>query len=116
MYDRFVDVVAEGRPGLDEPAVRRLADGRVYSASQALELGLIDRIAGMRDVIGVAKTRSGTSRMRLVAYRRPLAHRPNYYAQAHESSKGDVNLVNIDLPASLAGATPRFMYLWSPGN
>lgn len=43
-YEIFVDVVEEGR-GLDEVTVKKLADGRVYSPTQAKELGLIDEIA-----------------------------------------------------------------------
>ena len=43
MYGRFVTIVAEGRD-LSEERVRELGDGRVYTAAQALENGLIDRI------------------------------------------------------------------------
>ncbi len=43
-YERFVDVVAEGR-GMSEDEVRTLADGRIYTATQAKENGLIDEIA-----------------------------------------------------------------------
>lgn len=42
--DYFVDVVVKGR-GLAEDKVRLLADGRTYTAKQALENGLIDEIA-----------------------------------------------------------------------
>ena len=42
-YDIFVDIVAENRK-LDKAKVREIADGRVYSAMQAKELGLIDEI------------------------------------------------------------------------
>jgi protease-4 len=40
-YGQFVTAVAEGR-GLDEAVVRGFADGRVFTGSQALELGLVD--------------------------------------------------------------------------
>ncbi|QIB69005.1 signal peptide peptidase SppA [Aminipila butyrica] len=42
-YDQFVGLVAEGRQ-MDEQKVRALADGRIYTAKQALSLGLIDAI------------------------------------------------------------------------
>ena len=42
-FDQFVGIVCEGR-GLDEETVRTIADGRIYTASQALELNLIDEI------------------------------------------------------------------------
>lgn len=116
MYERFVRVVDEARPNLDETKVRELADGRVYLAGQALENGLIDRIATVRETIQAVKQRVGAKKIRLVTYRRPLAYRPNFYAQAPYRPGGDVNLINIDLPDWLGAATPRFMYLWSPGR
>ena len=42
-YGQFVAAVAQGR-GLDEEAVRRFADGRVFSGAQARELGLVDEL------------------------------------------------------------------------
>ena len=43
-YSKFVGIVVEGR-GMTEDAVKALADGRTYTAEQALEAGLIDMIA-----------------------------------------------------------------------
>lgn len=42
-YNQFVGIVCEGR-GMDEARVRQLADGRIYTAQQALDNGLIDGI------------------------------------------------------------------------
>ncbi|MGX6978600.1 signal peptide peptidase SppA [Vagococcus elongatus] len=42
-YDRFVNIVSEGR-GMDEKVVREIADGRIYDGKQALENGLVDAI------------------------------------------------------------------------
>ncbi len=114
MYERFVAVVDRGRPKLDEAAVRLLADGRVYTARQALEKGLIDHIATMRQAIDRVKDRIGAKRVRLVAYRRPPAYRPNYYASWPQVPAGDINLLNVELVPGLIPAAPRFMYLWVP--
>lgn len=43
-YERFVDIVEAGR-SMSEKAVKKLADGRTYTAKQALKNGLIDKIA-----------------------------------------------------------------------
>lgn len=53
LFDQFVTAVAEGR-GMDEEAVRSLADGRVYSGRQALDLGLVDELGGFWDAVLVA--------------------------------------------------------------
>lgn len=49
-YEQFIGIVAEGR-GMDIEKVRKLADGRIYSASQAKELGLIDEIGSFDDAM-----------------------------------------------------------------
>ena len=46
-YDQFVGIVAQGRDFTEE-YTRQIADGRIYSAQQALENGLVDEI-GFRD-------------------------------------------------------------------
>jgi protease IV len=45
LYDQFVAMVAAGRH-MDSDKVRQLGDGRGYTGTQALRLGLIDEIGG----------------------------------------------------------------------
>ncbi|MCI9078345.1 MAG: signal peptide peptidase SppA [Lachnospiraceae bacterium] len=47
-YDQFIDIVCDGR-GMDEGTVRKIADGRIYSAKQALKNGLVDEIGLLED-------------------------------------------------------------------
>ncbi len=42
-YDQFIDIVCSGR-SMDEETVRQIADGRIYSAKQALKNGLVDEV------------------------------------------------------------------------
>jgi protease-4 len=112
MYERFVGVVVAGRPGLSEAEVRRLADGRVYTSQQALDAGLIDRIATLREAVDLVKKDVGAKRIRLVAYQRPLDFRPNYYAES--PAPQPVNLLNVQLPPDPAALAPRFLYVWIP--
>jgi protease IV len=48
-FDRFVSVVDDGRSQLDDAAVRALATGQIYTASQALESHLVDEIGYVED-------------------------------------------------------------------
>jgi protease-4 len=58
LHDQFVRAVAEGRKlPLDD--VRRLADGRVYTGRQAVELKLVDRLGGFRDAVNEAGKLAG---------------------------------------------------------
>lgn len=47
-YDQFVGIIADER-GMELQEVIPLADGRIYTATQALEAGLIDYIGTMQD-------------------------------------------------------------------
>lgn len=49
-YDQFVGIVAEGR-GMDEKVVRQLADGRIYTANQAVNNGLVDQIGTFEEAV-----------------------------------------------------------------
>ncbi len=48
-YSKFVGIVSDGRK-MPEEEVRSLADGRTYTAEQALENGLIDQISSYEDM------------------------------------------------------------------
>jgi len=50
---QFVDAVARGR-NMEPERVRALADGRVYSGTQAAAAGLVDQLGGLRDAIELA--------------------------------------------------------------
>jgi protease-4 len=113
-FDRFVQVVAQGRPNLTEEQIRKVADGRVYSAQQALELGFVDRIGTLRDALAEIKAKIDAKRVRVVIYHRPLGWRPNIYAESPAAAP-QVNMVNIQIPESLALPQAQFMYLWAPG-
>lgn len=59
-YDEFVRQAAEAR-NLPEAEMRRLAAGRIYSGSQAQELGLIDELGSLSDAIDLARQQAGLS-------------------------------------------------------
>ena len=49
-YDQFVGIVADGRD-MSVKEVKKLADGRIYTAQQALDNGLIDQIGTLEDAV-----------------------------------------------------------------
>ena len=50
IYDRFTSIVADGRD-LSIEQVEKIAQGRVWTGAQALEIGLIDEIGTIEDAI-----------------------------------------------------------------
>lgn len=58
MYEYFIENVSKGRK-MDPEDVRRIARGRVYFGTQALDINLVDRIGGLKDAIEYAAAESG---------------------------------------------------------
>src|SRR5437899_11987346 len=111
LHGRFVEKLVESRK-LPPETARTLSDGRVYTAQQALELKLIDRIGYMDDALQVARQAIGVDEARVIVYHRPSEYRAPYYARS-EPSSGSLDLTAAQ-PGSLVGAGPRFLYLWWP--
>lgn len=52
MYEKFLDVVLKGRQDkISEEELKKIADGRILTAEQALEQGLIDQIGYFTDAL-----------------------------------------------------------------
>lgn len=49
-FDQFVGIICTGR-GMEEARVRELADGRIYSAKQAKDNGLLDEVGSYEDAV-----------------------------------------------------------------
>ncbi len=114
-YERFLAVVKKGRPELDMNKLRRLADGRVFPAEQAEQLGLIDRIGYPDDAVDWARRMAGVKKAKTVIYHRSLSTMPNIYGSATSQASGIGPLINIDLPDWLQSGRTQFLYLWQPG-
>jgi len=68
-YERFVEVVADGR-GLARDEVRRLATGQLYTGTEAMRLGLVDELGGLDTAIDLAVELAGLE-VAMVEYYRP---------------------------------------------
>jgi protease-4 len=67
-YDQFVKAVALGRE-MSEAQVKDLADGRIYSGTDALENGLVDELGGFNDALLKAQQLAGISQPSVVEYK-----------------------------------------------
>ena len=112
MRGRFVQLVRERRPQANAEMFAAVTDGRIITAGQALQAGLVDRIGYLDDAISVAKERAGLTEARVILYRRGNEFSENIYSKSG-AAPAQVNLINFDLGA-LAGRGPAFMYLWQP--
>jgi protease-4 len=111
LYRRFVQIVASGRPQLPDARVAELADGRIYSATQAQANGLVDGIADLPGTIDEVRRRAGLEEVRVVAYHRKREWRENLYTLPPSLETFTVK------PTALMDLlqAPTFAYLWWPG-
>lgn len=116
LHARFRQVVHDGRPGLDDARVRALSDGRVYTASQALQSGLVDSIGYLPDAIAAAAQRASLSQWRVVTYARPGRPPENVYSEVATSAPAPVVQLGWPRIGALPSASPAFLYLWMPGQ
>jgi protease-4 len=82
VYGQFVADVAVGRK-LKPEQVRHLADGRVYTGSQAKKVGLVDELGNFRDALDIAAKRGGIKGEPRV---RQMGHTSGLYSLLNGSS------------------------------
>jgi protease-4 len=111
-YDRFRSVVRQQRKEVDFTN-KTTFDGRVFTASQALKLGLIDRIGYLDDALDMARRCAGQPQARAVLLHRsgdvartPYATTPNYPLH--------IGLIPASLPGLERSKLPTFLYMWQP--
>lgn len=118
LYDRFVDVISVGRPGLDRAQVLPLADGRLFTAQQALDNGLIDDIGYLDQAVEAAKIAAGLRDANVITYRLRGPSLWNLYGASHPgiepvASAGPTE-IDLGIDELLPAPGGRFLYLWNP--
>jgi protease IV len=111
-YGRFLEVIHEKRKdALSLEDIRRLADGRVYTASQALKLKLIDGVGYFDDALAKVLSLAKIASARVVAYTYYPKRESNLYATKLENPPlFEQKTIADALPTLQTG----FYYLWLP--
>lgn len=117
-YERFVDAVANGRENLSRDRVLELADGRVYTGIQALEVGLVDALGDIYTAYHDAKTLAKVEHADLVLYHRPLDYVAAPYSRDQtpqlDTGGTTINLFSLNVADGMVpGAPVTFSYLWT---
>jgi protease-4 len=110
-HERFRGVVRRQRPRLS-PAAETF-DGRIFSASQAQQRGLIDHVGYLRDALAAARSLADQPDAGAVILHRrndpartPFATTPNVPLQA--------SLFPVSFPGLDRSKLPTFLYMWLP--
>ena len=99
-YQQFLEVVANGRK-MDMDKVRQLADGRVYTGRQALELGLVDETGDFHHAIQTTAKLAG------------IKGEPNVVTLSTKTFWDSLLGVTSDLKPTNFMVGPLFMPQWS---
>ena len=111
-HGRFREVVRKGRPQHD-PNRKEDFDGRVFTASQALQRHLVDSVGYLDDAVSLARNLGRCPGASVVLLRRandparsPYATSPNSPVQG--------GLFPMSIPGMDRSQLPTFLYLWQP--
>lgn len=112
MFVRFKEIVRAGRPKLDAEAVDKVATGQIFTATQAKEAGLVDRIGFLEDAVARAVELAGLTAetARAVKYTKPKG----LLDEIVGGGSGAASRLSLEAFAELT--TPRGWYLcsWAP--
>jgi len=110
-FGRFIGVIFENRPKLDEAAVRNLATGQIYTANQALENGLVDEIGFDDDALEALQKHLKLKKVRVISYK----FQPGLLEIVTGSA--EANTADSTWQRIMESTVPRAMYFcsWAPG-
>jgi protease-4 len=114
-HDRFVGVVHAGRKALlSKEEVDKLADGRIFTAEQALAAKLVDKIGYLDDAVKELKGSLNLTQAKVITYLRPGSYKGTIYSGLPQRSDTDINLIAVNGDFLSLIPEVQFMYLWRP--
>lgn len=115
LHGRFVNVIL-ARPGnkLERAELEALADGRIYTADQALKHKLIDRVGYLDEIMAELKKAAGLDKARIVSYYRPGSFKGSIYAGGADDTSRFGSLIAISGEELDLLPSTGFAYLWKP--
>lgn len=117
LYEQFLAVVEEGRPGLSKEHIRTLADGRIFTADIAKAQGLVDDIGYLDEALDLAKKEAKLKQARVVTYTRGGGTHQNIYSQFDPPQIEPIRFPQVDAHSLfnvMTGGTPQMLYMWMP--
>jgi protease-4 len=112
-FHRFVSVVTSHREFKTPADLQRATDGRVFSGSQGLEIGLVDQLGLLEDAIDLARHVGNAPKAGVVMYKRPYGYRGSIYADSYGPTP-QANVLYLSLPQPDAVLPSGFYYMWRP--
>jgi protease IV len=112
-YQEFLAWIRQHRPYIgDQETLMKIADGRIYTAQQAVEKKLADQICFLDETIAGVMSAVKVSDAQVVTYSYSDSGEANIYSP---SARATPLKLNVNLPPPL-NARSGFYYLWLPGE
>lgn len=109
-YQDFIDVVlANRKPITNRDTLITVADGRVYSAKDALENNLIDNIGYLSTAVDDLRRRAGLENYEVITYRYGESPDAALYSKSALLPTQLINLKSLGIHR-----TPGFFFIWQP--
>ena len=89
-YLRFIEKVAEGRNMAPED-VEKIAQGRVWSGTAALKIGLIDNLGSLQEAVAAAAGKANLSNYEVSYIKKPLTSREKLIESLNQIFYGVIN-------------------------
>lgn len=77
IYQRFITLVADARKQ-DKTAIHEIAQGHVWTGTKAKEIGLVDELGTLKDVINAIAADSGLENYKVEFVQRPLSPKEEF--------------------------------------
>lgn len=115
-FQRFVEIVASNRQGLDADKVKVLATGQLFTAIQAKANGLIDEIGDEEVALEALKTKLSMNKVRVVEFSNPVSLMSLLLGsvQARDPETQFRKLLEMSVPQAMyfCGNVPAFAPIW----
>jgi protease-4 len=110
MYEKFLSVVTAGRKNLAElprEELLEIADGKIYTGTQALDLGLVDQVGSFDDVVSYCK-KNITSNFSIIQYNDKYSFFKNLFMTSSQKTSIDTICNHLGINT----LDPGIYYLW----
>lgn len=111
-HRRFQEVVISRRPQVDRSNAATF-DGRIFTAGQALQFGLIDRVGYLDGAIEAVRMRAGRPGAAVVMFHRRRDPARTPYAVT-PNTPGLNSFIPLSMPGLERSKLPAFLYMWQP--
>jgi protease IV len=115
LYNRFFTIVKKNRTKIEPSKLKQLADGRIFTAEQALAEGLVDKIGYSEDAIRLMmglpnyrKTVGGNNNPRIITYRKDRKAVKNFY----QTNQVPDNILQVMSQKLRSQTEVKFLYQW----